>query len=575
MNLKIKGQRGVTLIALIIVVVTLIIISNIVIYNVRDNLKIESLKNMQNDIENLSDKVSTYYAQYGTIPKKNEYTNLEELRSTGIISDDVDKGKFYIIDLSALENLTLTYGEDYKKIDEGAINDLKDIYIINETSHNIFYVKGITIKEKTFYTNYTTEQVDIAEVNLRYVDNIKIPDGYSYIEGRINDETGIRIKNKSDETSIYKWIVQENKITDVPSGIAVDNIEDFIKSVNSYKGYYKSESDNTVIYLPIGENWSGTYDTKSIYKDENGDIAFIPKGFQVSKLQEENEVKKGLIIKNATTDDRYVWVEVPKKIYITAQSDTDYENIEKDMQSYTSEYRTNYSDNWYDGCGITDIIDYNNLKNRMLSSVYNNGGFWISQYEIGAISAVSTNDITRTPISKESQYPYNNVTCSQAQNLATNMDSGDFSSSLLFGIQWDLTLKYIEERSGKSQEEMQTNSSTWGNHSDSNFSIYKGKYTTTPETISSWTQVSLDFDKTSTTSALLTSGATERNKVQNIYDLAGNVCEWTLENSNSSNACVARGGTYTESGKLFSASGRLNNNNTYTDSSAGFRVALY
>ena len=31
-------------------------------------------------------------------------------------------------------------------------------------------------------------------------------------------------------------------------------------------------------------------------------------------------------------------------------------------------------------------MEYNNLKNYMLSSVYTNGGFWIGQYEAGAES---------------------------------------------------------------------------------------------------------------------------------------------------------------------------------------------
>ncbi len=41
-------------------------------------------------------------------------------------------------------------------------------------------------------------------------------------------------------------------------------------------------------------------------------------------------------------------------------------------------------------------------------------------------------------------------------------------------------------------------------------------------------------------SILLTTGATERNSSKNIYDVAGNVFEWTTE-SNSSSSRVDRG----------------------------------
>ena len=43
----------------------------------------------------------------------------------------------------------------------------------------------------------------------------------------------------------------------------------------------------------------------------------------------------------------------------------------------------------------------------------------------------------------------------------------------------------------------------------------------------------------------LSTGATERNMKKNIYDLAGNMAEWTLERSSkSSRPCVYRGGSF-------------------------------
>ena len=156
MNNKLKNSKGITLISLMVTIIALLIVSNITIYSVKDSLGIGRLKDMQNDIENLNDKISAYYNQYGTLPIINEeYTNITEIKVAGLISETVDKGKFYIIDLSALENLTLTYGKDFKNVNNTSDkNTLKDIYIINETSHNIFYVKGIKLDDKMFYTNY-------------------------------------------------------------------------------------------------------------------------------------------------------------------------------------------------------------------------------------------------------------------------------------------------------------------------------------------------------------------------------------------------------------------------------------
>ena len=55
-----KSQRGINLITLSVTVIVILILTNIVLYNVKDNLGIQKLKNMQADIENLRDKVSAY-----------------------------------------------------------------------------------------------------------------------------------------------------------------------------------------------------------------------------------------------------------------------------------------------------------------------------------------------------------------------------------------------------------------------------------------------------------------------------------------------------------------------------------
>ena len=570
MNNKLKNSKGVTLVTLIVTIIVLLIVSNVTIYSVKNNLGIEKLKNMQNDIENLSDKISAYYNQYGTLPIiDEEYTNTNEIKDAGLINKNVDKGKFYIIDLSALENLTLTYGKDFKNIKNTSDkNTLKDIYIINETSHNIFYVKGIKSDGEMYYTNYTVDQADEESVDIKYVDNIKIPDGYTYIGKTENNE----IKIENNEGNIYIWTNVNEIITSVPEGININTneTEKFINSVNAYKGYYKN--NNSVVYIPLDEKWSTKGDGEFKYKDKTGKTITIPSGFCVSQVKGEDEISKGLVIKNNNTDDRYVWVEVPKTIYDTAQSEKDYENIEKDMQEYASEYRDgSSSDNWYNGCGISDSTEYINLKNKMLKSVYEKGGFWISQYEIGADTTVTSEDTSRVPRSKADKYPYNYVTCTQAQQLATNMNSNDLTSSLLFGIQWDLTLKFIEKNGEITKNQITSDSTSWGNYQNSNFTIYKGKYSN--DTGKNYTDVNNYYSISHTGTGeytLLTTGATKRNSKLNIFDLAGNLCEYTLENSEQKS--VIRGGTYTEAGNSSSAFSR----NTASDNSIiGFRVSLY
>ena len=579
MNNKLKNSKGITLVTLIVTIIVLLIVSNVTIYSVKNNLGIEKLKNMQNDIENLSDKISAYYNQYGTLPIINEeYTNITEIKDAGLISATVDKGKFYIIDLSSLENLTLTYGKDFKNIKNTSDkNTLKDIYIINETSHNIFYVKGIKSDGEMYYTNYTADQVDIEAVDIKYIDNIKVPDRYTYIGKTENNE----IQIKDNEGNIYIWTNVNEIITSVPEGININTneTEKFINSVNAYKGCYKNNT--TAVYIPLDEKWSTKGDGEFKYKDKTGKTITIPSGFCVSQVKGEDEISKGLVIKNNNTDDRYVWVEVPKTIYDTAQSEKDYENIEKDMQEYAKDYRAdNYSDNWYSGCGIENSTEYLNLKNRMLRSVYEKGGFWISQYEIGADTIATSTGTSRTPRSKVDMYPYTYVTCAQAQQLSTNMEANDLTSSLLFGIQWDLTLKFIEENNGKTKSLIKEDSTTWGNYQNATFTIYKGSYSV--DDGKNYTAVSQNYTKTNVISdttdsnVLITTGTTIRNCALNIYDLAGNVFEFTLEQTtDGSNPCTIRGGYSGISGSVFSAYSHQYKAINGSAENCGFRTTLY
>ena len=152
-------DKGITLISLSIAVIIVLIITGMILYSATDSIYIKNLTNMQNDIANLRDKVSSYYSQYGKLPAETEYTNTSNL--SGVIGAN-DTGKFLIIELKLLDGLTLNYGQDYEKYKSGNytnITDLTDIYIINENSNNIFYVEGIKVKQndeiKMYYTDYT------------------------------------------------------------------------------------------------------------------------------------------------------------------------------------------------------------------------------------------------------------------------------------------------------------------------------------------------------------------------------------------------------------------------------------
>ena len=306
---------------------------------------------------------------------------------------------------------------------------------------------------------------------------------------------------------------------------------------------------------------------------------FLPTGATVV----EKDLSKGVVIKDSN-GNYWTWIEVPKTIYentaynggTAPTSSTDYAKIESTMQKYAEAYRGSYTDEWYSEAqhGFASADKYNEHKKAMLKSVYENGGFYIGKYEVGTETLRTTKDVPlTTPVIKEGAYPYNYVTNKQAQEKSKELATGGKTTSLMFGIQWDLVLKHIENKNGKTQAELKNDSTTWGNYNNAEFEITKGKYSTNYG--NTFTEVKGTYPKPRS-SVLLTTGATERNSVLNIYDLAGNEFEWTLEKSTTANSpSVSRGGHYNSDGSNDPASYRTSNTTSISYSNFSFRPALW
>lgn len=402
--------------------------------------------------------------------------------------------------------------------------------------------------------------------------------------------------------------------------MAVTTRKNQIKTLIKVKEVYEQDNNKKEqIYLAkkeqIERQLPSTDDTNPYYPDDT------------FEKDPDTNLNDGLVIRDSEGNE-YVWIEVPRSLYANSSyntktttadqkptSSTDYDKIEYCLHKYTDYYRrdksgtlTSYKDEYYsdDVTGLTSD-EYTALKQKMLKSVYENGGFWIGRYEAGITKNRTSKDekITAAPLSKagtveNAVYPYTYVRCSQAQTLASQLSTGkSYTSSLMFGVQWDLVLKHIEVKEvakgtalATIQSALRSDSKDWGNYYNATFKIDRGKYAkyralttwynynnesglTDCVTYANGTSTKVSASSNSN-SILLTTGASDACQKMNIYDLAGNVSEWTLEyTASTGDPCARRGGTYSSYGSTSPASYRYGYGTTFSDFIIGFRPSLY
>ena len=194
--------------------------------------------------------------------------------------------------------------------------------------------------------------------------------------------------------------------------------------------------------------------------------------------------------------------------------------------------------------------------NLMRTSVINNKGFYVARYEASqstgseAESKPGAMPWVNIPWGTSMTEVGNSGAVYKAQNMYNDSEHA-VTSTLIYGVQWDAIMNFIDPNYSKEDgtcNSFVSNSTGKGNYNED-------------ENTNSW--------KNNLTSC----GSSDDYRVKNIYDLAGNVFEWTMEIF-STGERVPRGGYFYGSGSEYTVSYRSVG---YPDNYEimGFRVTLY
>jgi len=308
----------------------------------------------------------------------------------------------------------------------------------------------------------------------------------------------------------------------------------------------------SIIELIVPDDWN--QELGMIVTDEGKKIP-LPKGFE--KLDITNKINEGIVIEDES-GNQFVWVPVYEELTRSDFGKTDTPLGKGIKVSYEKEEGAYWED--------TDNEEYI----KMAKSVEKYKGFYVGRYEASYVSGETEEDYI--PASKEStsnslrrikKEPgmlWNFVTHNEAVAACKNMykNNSTIQGFLMYGGNWDTILQWYLDTGVKVLEEIASDSSTWGHHRESGFA--------NPGEIE-----------------LGNSGQYEETKVNNIYDLAGNLWEFTQEKFGDTDNTVHRGGGFrdwdSDNPEAILKYPVCHRGGTFRKDqpkdSAGFRVSLY
>ena len=314
-------------------------------------------------------------------------------------------------------------------------------------------------------------------------------------------------------------------------------------------------------------------------EDTYGNQVKIPKGFKIAN-DSATDVTGGIVIEDATytktIGSQFVWIPVGTGENAIKKANKETVDIalgryiftqNSDGTITTSEYSSRYCT---EDTTASHNSDYKNAIAKDIeqfkTSVKNNHGYYIGRYEAGVVdynSSVLTSNTNKETnwtgyigdniklVCKKEQQVWNYVTQNKASELSRDMYGSEakVTSDLINSYAWDTAIVFIQECGTESNSS--TYSSTVGESSTS---------TSAPQT----------------TGTNILKATSKVDKQCNIFDMAGNCCEWTTETeSEFYNPCVVRGGVYRGSSSVDCTSLRANNLTSDARSISSFRPLLY
>lgn len=345
---------------------------------------------------------------------------------------------------------------------------------------------------------------------------------------------------------------------------------------------------------------------RAIYKDSHNEKAVVPQGYAV--INDSPNIEDGLVISDIATDDlknskggnQFVWIPVETPVLDVSKCEDEVEINEVISESVNKRkypMAIKLSDGNYRGVlyrfetinentaikvnfiaysenasereplNLDDndtLVDgwtqdlYQTEYNELINRVIKDKGFWIGRYET---SVNSQNNAQ----SKKNEKVITNVSWYKLYTIQKTLVKEKTKSHMIWGSQWDQVMIWLKEIKNSNikggLKYFILDSTNMGNYLNTEVKNAENKTTI----------------KKGGEAFRFKAGELEGTNVKNIYDLAGNAWEWTME-ANFSTLRTVRGGDCTYNGDIYPASIRFSFKPTYNQEkleNIGSRMTIY
>ena len=493
--MKTKEMKGITLVALVVTIVVLLILAGVSINAVLGDNGIIKKANQAASVTKEAEVKEAINRTILEFYLTNDYETLEDF-----LKAKAEDGSIDSVSKNADGTLTIRKG-DYSVTVENKTNSLGGSGSGGSTGGET-QTPEITIGEAKVVANSDGTGSAITDAASVYLgDTLYIIFSHSITGGTTTVDKTIPYAVTKNGT--YKFTV-----TGTVNG--KNYTKNVSVAVNQFKDVYEYMQENTKVTYLDGEVW-------------------VPEGFRISTDAAET-VQGGVVIEDKDLN-QFVWVPVA--------TIADYKRTAYRISVATEETdtETNSTKIYYDSDKKYYFTEA--MPEDEKTSVERYKGYYIGRYEAGDKESTGTTKATFRTISsdtsnsvtiKADQVPYNYVTRTQAISLAEGFATKQgykAKTKLVSSYAWDTTIAFIEKTVNN-----YGSSSSQGNYNDKSVTYKDITDESKPEKT-----------KAENSSLLVATGQT--TPVCNIYDMGGNVFEWTTESCSYTDYPYAiRGGYY-------------------------------